>query len=641
LFVYLPVRNFDFVNYDDPDYVTENLHVRSGLTANGVAWALTSRDAGNWHPLTWISHMLDCQFFGLNGGGHHLTSLALHLLNTLLLFWVLMRLTGALWRSASVALLFALHPLHVESVAWVAERKDVLSATFWFLTILAYIRFVEQRTLRRYLAVLLLFCLGLMAKSMLVTLAFVLLLLDVWPLKRWPEAGWRSLFLEKLPLIAVAAAASLITFVAQRHAGAVTGLDSIPIPVRLGNACISYLTYLIQTVWPAGLAAFYPLPLALPAVQAIASAASLVALSVLAWRSVSRRPYLFTGWFWYVGALVPVIGLVQVGSQSHADRYTYLPLVGIFVIAGWGLADIVEWRPRTRTLVVTLAVAATTAWISTTSRQLSYWRSTAPLFEHALDVTSGNFIALDGLGNLLRTEGRHREAIARYEAAVRMRPGYEPTHVHLASALLADDRPDESIAEAKEALSLNPLDPEAHVDLGAALLRLSRFAEAEHEYREAVSLKPGDAVARSGLGMALAEQGRTEQGLEQLREGVAINPDYASGHYNLGRVLGLLGRTAEAVDEFTATVRLEPGNAEAHYNLGTAFGNLDRFEEAIREFKIAVQLDPGYVNAHLNLGSALAAAGHPDEAASQFREVLRLRPNFPEAQRALEQLAPR
>jgi hypothetical protein len=426
VFVYLPVRGFEFVNYDDPDYVTENLHVRSGLTANSVAWALTSRDAGNWHPLTWISHMLDCQLFGLNSGGHHLTNLALHALNTLLLFWVFTRMTGALWRSAWVALLFALHPLHVESVAWVAERKDVLSATFWFLTTLAYIRFVERRTLGRYLAMLLWFCLGLMSKAMLVTLPFVLLLLDVWPLKRLPEgglpptAGWWSLFLEKAPLIAVAAAASAVTFVAQRRAGAVTGLDSIPILARTGNACISYLTYLFQAVWPANLAVFYPMPIQFPVLQAVAAAASVVALSLLAWRSVRRRPYVFTGWFWYLGTLVPVIGLVQVGSQARADRYTYLPLVGVFAIAGWGLAEIVERRPRAQALVVTLAVAATAAWTATTSRQLLHWRSTAALFDHALDVTSNNYVALDVLGGLLQAEGHHREAIARYEAALRI-----------------------------------------------------------------------------------------------------------------------------------------------------------------------------------------------------------------------------
>ena len=639
LLVYLPVRSFDFVNYDDPDYVTENPHVRAGITADSVAWALTSQDAGNWHPLTWLSHMLDCRLFGLNGGGHHLTNLALHALNTLLLFWVLWRLTGALWRSAWIALLFALHPLHVESVAWVAERKDVLSAAFFFLTILAYIRFVERRTPVRYLAVLLSFCLGLMAKSMLVTLPFVLLLLDVWPLQRSPKTRWRPLLLEKAPLFAVSLAASLLTFLAQRHAGAVTAMDSIPLLARLANACIAYLTYLFEAVWPAGLAAFYPLPVKLPALQAVAAAAAVLALSLLAWRSIRSRPYLFVGWFWYLGTLIPVIGLVQVGSQAHADRYTYLPLVGIFMIVAWGLANIVERWPRAQTLVVTLALASAAACIAATSRQLPYWQNTATLFNHALDVNSENFIALDGLGNLLHTEGRNQEAIARYEAALRIRPSYEPTYVHLASALLADNRPDASVAQLQQALALNSADPEVYVDLGAALIRLDRFAEAERYYREALSLRPDDAVVHSGLGMALAEQGRAAEGLQQLRAAVAINPAYASGHYNLGRTLGLLGQTAEAVAEFAATVQLEPGNAEAHYNLGTALGNLERFDEAIREFRIAVQLKPGYVNAHLNLGSALAALGHLEDAASQFREALRLQPDLPEARRALQEVS--
>jgi tetratricopeptide (TPR) repeat protein len=639
LLVYLPVRTFDFVNYDDPDYVTNNLHVRSGLTADGVLWALTSQDAGNWHPLTWLSHMLDCRLFGLNGGGHHLTSLALHALNTLLLFWVLWRLTGALWRSAWVALLFALHPLHVESVAWVAERKDVLSAAFFFLTILAYIRFVERRTPGRYLAVLLSFCLGLMAKSMLVTLPAVLLLLDVWPLQRTPKIAWRTLLLEKAPLFAVSLTASLLTFLAQRHAGAVTGMDSIPLLSRLANACVSYLTYLIETAWPAGLAAFYPLPVTLPALEAVAAAAAVVALSLLAWRSVRSRPYLFAGWLWYLGTLVPVIGLVQVGSQSRADRYTYLPLIGIFIISAWGLADIVERRPRARSLAVTFAIVSAVACAAATSRQLPYWRNTAALFNHALDVNPENFIALDGLGTLLREQGRQHEAIVKYEAALRIRPSYEPTYVHLAGALLADNRPGASLAQLQQALALNSADPEVYVDLGAALIRLDRFAEAERYYREALSLRPDDAAAHSGLGMALAEQGRIAEGLQQLREAVGINPAYASGHYNLGRTLGLAGQTAEAAAEFTTTVKLEPGNAEAHYNLGTALGNLDRFDEAIREFRIAVQLKPAYVNAHLNLGSALAAAGHLEDAASQFREALRLQPDLPEARRALQEIS--
>jgi tetratricopeptide (TPR) repeat protein len=645
LLIYLPVRNFEFVKYDDPDYVTNNPHVRSGLTVDNAVWALTTNHAGNWHPLTWLSHMLDCQLFGLDSGAHHLTNVALHAAGTLLLFLVFWRLTATFWRSAWVALLFALHPLHVESVAWIAERKDVLSSVFFFLAIFCYIRFVERRTAGRYAAVLVSFCLGLMAKSMVITLPFVLLLLDVWPLKRAPKLqfppgkGWGSLLLEKVPLFALSGAASAITFLAQRHAGAVSGLDSVSVLARIGNACISYVTYLAELVRPAGLAAFYPMPIRIPAVEAVAACGLVVAVSVLVLRAAGSRPYLFTGWFWYLGTLVPVIGVVQIGAQAHADRYTYLPSVGIFLMVSWGLAEVAERHPRAKALIAVLASVSTVACLAATSRQLDYWRNTRALFGHALEVTSGNYIAHNGLGDALRSEGRVREALAQYEAALRLRPWYEPTHVHLSQALLADGHPEAAIREAERALALNPGDPDAYVNLGAALLRLDRFPDAESAYRRAISLDPGDPVAHSGMGLALSEEGQAAEGLPELRQAVEIDPAYADGHYNLGRILGLLGRTTEAIAEFTTTVQLEPSNAEAHFNLGTALGNAQRLDEAIREFRLAIRLKPDYVNAHLNLGRAQLAAGRNGEAAAEFTEVLRLRPDSPDARSGIQEAA--
>ncbi len=645
LLVYLPARSFEFVNYDDPDYVTNNPHVRSGLTADNAAWALTSNHAGNWHPLTWLSHMLDCRIFGLDGGAQHLTNVALHAAGTLLLFLVFWRLTGALWRSTWIALLFALHPLHVESVAWIAERKDVLSAVFWFLAIGSYFRFVERRTPGRYAALLVSFCLGLMAKSMVITLPFVLLLLDVWPLNRAPElrfppgAGWGPLLREKIPLFALSGVVSTITFLAQSHAGAVTGLDSISVLARIGNAGISYVTYLVELGWPAGLAVFYPMPIRFPAVEAAAACGLVIALSALVLRAARRRPYLFTGWFWYLGTLAPVIGIVQIGAQAHADRYTYLPSVGIFLMAAWGLAEFAERHGRAKSLAFLLAAASTAGCLAATSRQLSYWRNTRSLFGHALEVTTGNYVALNGLGDSLRSEGRLPEALAEYQAALRLRPWYEPTHVHLAQALVADGRPEEAVREAEQALGLNPGDSEAYVNLGAALMRLGRFPDAESAYRRAISLDSDDPVAYSGVGLALTEEGRSAEGIEELRRAVDIDPAYADGHYNLGRTLGLQGRTAEAITEFTTTVQLEPSSAEAHFNLGTALGNAGRLDEAIREFRLAIRLKPGYRNAHLNLGRALAAAGRNSEAAAEFGEVLRLEPDSADARSALEEAA--
>jgi tetratricopeptide (TPR) repeat protein len=632
---YAQVFQHDFVNYDDPDYVSENAHVRAGLTSAGLRWAFTSGDDANWLPLTRLSHMLDAQLFGLSSGFHHLINVLLHALSTLLLFAVLQRTTGALWRSASVAFLFALHPLHVESVAWIAERKDVLSAFFWFLTLWAYVRYVEQPGPRRYCLTLAAFALGAMSKPMIVTLPFVLLLLDVWPLRRRPSA---RLLLEKVPLFAMSIVFSLVTYIVQHRGGSVIALDSLPITTRVSNALVSYVAYLGQMLWPMRLAAFYPLPADIPVWQVLAAAAVLLGITFLVVRLLRSYPYLAVGWFWYLGTLVPVIGLVQVGTQSRADRYTYIPLVGIFILIAWGVADVSKRWPKAKPTLIGVYAIACAACFMVTWFQIGYWRNSEALFEHAIRVTSGNYIAYNGLGIALRHQDRFEAAGANYDQAINIRPQFPDAHTNLADVLLLQGHPEDAIPHLLIALRIKPDSAEAHVNLGAALNKLGRHAESIAQYREALRLQPDNAVAHGGLGGSLADAGQTSEALREMLEAVRINPDYADGHNDLGILLGTLGRTDEAVVQFTEAVRLRPDDSEAHYNLGTAFGAQGRLSEAMDQFNIALRLNPSYANAHLNLGKALANAGRMDEAIVQLSEAVRLDPNLTEAQEALKSM---
>jgi protein O-mannosyl-transferase len=631
--VYAQVRHFDFINYDDPDYV-DNQHVRSGLTPQGLTWAFTSTDDANWFPLTRISHLLDRQLFGLNSGPQHLTSVLLHALSALLLFWLLKRMTGARWPSAFVALIFALHPLHIESVAWVAERKDVLSTLFLFLTLWAYLRYVDRPAISRYLLVVLLFSMGIMAKPMIVTFPFIALLLDVWPLRRFSTKTLQ----EKLPLFAIAMAASIATYLVQRQGGSVASFDEVPFALCAGNALVSYIAYLFQFFWPANLAVFYPYPSEISLWKQIAAGLSLAGITAFAIRAFRRRPYLAIGWFWYLGTLLPVIGLIQVGLQSRADRYTYVPLIGISIMLAWGLADLCARWPRGKPAIAVLGVLVCSVWSCLTWLNLANWRDSLSLFQHAIEVTSDNYIAYDNLGVALRDRGQTADALADFQEAVRIRPHDANAQNNLGEALLVQDRIDEAAPHIQAALRLEPGLPQAHVNWGAVLNKRGQHAEAAAEDRVALQLQPDNAQAHCGLGAALMELSRYQDAIPQLLEAIDIKPDYADAHYDLGVLFGYLGRTDEAIAQFSETVRLQPDNPEAHFNLGTAFAAADRVSQAIPEFQAAVRLRPGYVNARFNLGSALASLGRFDEAIQQFSEVLRLKPDFTEARTNLDAL---
>jgi tetratricopeptide (TPR) repeat protein len=621
---YGQVYGFQFVNYDDPDYVTENLHVREGLSASGVGWAFQSTEYANWLPLTRLSHMLDTELYGLQSGRHHLTSVAIHAITTLLLFALLLKITGDRWPSAFVAFLFGLHPLHVESVAWIAERKDVLSGFFYILAIWSYVLYVERPGPIRYAAILILFACGIMAKPMIVTLPFVALLLDVWPLSRFSK----KTVIEKIPLFALSAASAAIAYVVQQRGGAVNTLAEIPFSLRVENAAVVYGTYIVQFFWPARLAVFYPFPSAVPTWEWIGAAVALVAVTVTALRS---RP-VAVGWLWYLGTLIPVIGLVKIGLQSHADRYTYIPLIGLSIAIAWGGLAIVKRYPW---LTIPTAIWAC-ALCAVTFVQASTWRNSTTLFEHALAVTDGNYIAHNNLGVALRHTGRRSDAFAHFEEALKLRPQYPEAQTNLGEALLAEGRVDEAIPHIEEALRLDPSLPEAHINLGSVRNKQGRPDLAEAEYRTALQLKPFSAEAQDGLGVVLAETNRREEALKHALEAIALDPEDADSHYNLGRLYGLTGRLDEAIDQFRESVRLEPASAEAHFNLGTAYAQKDQMKEAAAEFQAAVRSKPDYASAHFNLGSALARLDRYDGALAEFTEALRLNPNLPGVREAIE-----
>ena len=499
----------DFVNFDDGPYVYANPEVNHGLTPTGVLHAFTQTHADNWHPLTWLSHMLDCQVYGLKPAGHHATSVLIHTANAILLFLILRRLTNALWRSALVAAIFALHPLRVESVAWVAERKDVLSGLFFLLTIAAYLRYARRPSIPRYFLVAGLFVLGLMCKPMLVTLPLVLLLLDYWPLNRWQNSTPLRLIAEKLPLLALSAVSCIITFLAQT--GAIKPFDQVPLTLRLLNALTSCAVYIGQMFWPSGLAVLYPFPSSgLPAWQIILAATSILGATAIAFVLRRRQPYLLAGWLWYFVMLVPVIGFFQVGAQAHADRYTYLPSIGLTLALVWLVADACVGNRLWRTAATVCSVVILAALIVSTRTQTTYWRNSQTLWTHALRATTGNFIAYNNLGTAFYEKGEIENAITEYEAAVALRPDYEEAHFNLGTALIQKNNPDDAIAEFQAALRLDPNHAQAHINLATALVQMGDPASAIAHLQTALKIDPTNIEANHNLAWIESHQSLQE-----------------------------------------------------------------------------------------------------------------------------------
>jgi tetratricopeptide (TPR) repeat protein len=589
--VFASVRHNDFVYYDDPKYVTENPTVLAGLTSRGIKWAMTTGTDANWFPLTWASHMLDVQLYGVNAGGHHVTSLILHIVSTLLLLGVLLWMTGALGRSAFVAGLFALHPLHVESVAWVAERKDVLSTLFWMLTLGAYVWYAKQPRLSRYLVVLVFFVAGLMSKPMLVTLPFVLLLLDYWPLER-KSISFAQLAREKVPLLVVAIASSIVTFMVQRKGGAVGGLEAYPAVLRLGNALVSYVTYIGKMLWPARLAAFYPYPETLSGGKVLGAVVILIGISFFAIRSARKHPYLLVGWLWYLGTLVPVIGLIQVGNQAMADRYTYVPLLGLFIIVAWGAHDLLA-RWSAERIVLPIAGTIALAGCAIVARaQVQHWRDSSALWTNALRVTDDNYVAHNNLGLALVGQGKVDEAIIQYNEALRIRPNYATARTNLGAALSKQGKTADAIANYTEVLKRKPEMAETHTDLGAALASQGKIDEAIAEYKEALRLRPGYPEAHANLGLALANQGKTEEAIAQYNEALKFKPDFVEAHNNLGYALAIQGRLDDAILHYNQAIRLKPDFELARINLAMTLAKQKKTGEALAAFMEVLRINP-------------------------------------------------
>jgi protein O-mannosyl-transferase len=638
--VYGQVWRHAFVEYDDSAYVSDNPFVRRGLTLEGVGWAFTTGKMGNWNPLTWLSHMLDVQLFGVNPGAHHLVNLAFHLGNTLLLLAVLCRMTQAWWPSFIVAALFGLHPLHVESVAWIAERKDVLSTFLWFLTLWAYVRYVEARSRRWYAAALALFGLGLMAKPMLVTVPFVLLLLDLWPLGRlasWGGAGSpgrraaalspAALVREKIPFFLLAAAASALAYVTQQHSGAVAATVQLPISLRLANALVAYVRYLGKAVWPVDLAVLYPYDTSLPLWQPLAAALLLAAISGACLALARRHPYALIGWLWYLGTLIPVIGLVQIGSQALADRYTYVPLVGVFVMIAWGgRALVTRWGvPIPLVGVVTAAVIG--AYAAAAWSQVGLWKDGETLLSHTARVTEANCIAHNNLGVALAAQGKTDAALVEYREALRIKPDYPDPYDNVGLVLWRRGQREDAAAQYRTALRYDPDAAETHNNLGVVLTEMGQTEDAIGHLSDAIRLDPDFAVARNNLGNALRNSGRIPEALAQYELASRLKPDYADPYNNIGAILAQQDRRDEAAAQFRTALRYDPQSANAHDNLGVVLSQMGQTDEAIAQFTEGVRLAPDDLALRNHLGNALHDSGHLAEAIDQYEQILQRRPD--------------
>ena len=629
LALYLPALHHGFVEYDDQQYVTENPRVQAGLTWKGLRWAFGFY-AGNWHPLAWLSHMLDCQLFAANAGGHHLTSILLHVASTLLLFSVLSRLTGMMWRSAAVAALFAWHPLHVESVAWVAERKDVLCGFFWMLTLWCYVHFTAQRSPIRYFFTLGSFVLCLMAKPMGVTLPFVLLLLDYWPLKRisafpFQFSNLKAMLLEKIPFLALSAIACGLTMRAQQIA--IVSTAGLTIPQRIAHMFVAYNHYIVAMFVPRHLAVYYPYQIHLATLTLVGAVIVLGLVTLLAAINWRQRPYFIIGWLWYLGTLVPVIGLVQVGDQAWADRYTYLPLIGLFIALVWVTADLIKKIAILRSLSVVVALSL----MFTTSLQLGYWKNTRTLFEHADQVTPNNYMAITVLGSLLAKEHKYAEAMTYYQQALRYEPTFPEAHFFMGDALDEEGKLDEAIAEYQQALWFKPTQEQTHIFIGIALGKQKKYDEAMAHYQAALKINTDSAVAQNNLARILHTLGRFDEAVAHYHAALEIDPKLELAQNNLGVLLIQQGQLAEGTRHLREALRLKPGDPETEFNLALALNQQQQWSEAADLFQKHLTARAADPKAHAELAVALLHLNKTREAMSQYASALLIQPDFPEA----------
>jgi protein O-mannosyl-transferase len=642
LAVYGRLIGYDFAGYDDEVYVTANSHVQHGPFLKQLVWAFTTSEGGNWHPLTWLSHILDCRLYGLRAGGHHVTNLLFHLANTILLFRLLCVMTGAVWRSGVVAALFAWHPMHVESVAWIAERKDVLSTFFGLLAIIGYLRYALELNTREseskpherqnqkckafYLASVCCYLLALLCKPMLVTLPFILMLLDYWPLCRASHLIERRLLLEKSPYFILTGVFSAIALKTQSSGGVVT-LATVSLAQRIANTIVSYGRYLQKMIWPSNLCVFYPYRHEWPIWLVIVSAAFLLLITATVIKARRTRPWAAVGWLWYLGTLVPVIGLVQVGMQSMADRYSYIPLIGIFIMLVWEVAERVDWaHTLQRAACVGLGFAVLAACLTVTWFQVSNWRDVITLFTHAVSVTTNNYVAQVNLGVALYHADKSDEAISHFNIAMELRPDSPLPAYNLGRCYEQKGDLPRALSWFEAALRTKPDFGPGRYDFARLLAKLGRFDEAIAQYHECLRYTRDPAVVYFGLGNALAAEGRLEEAATQYRQSLDIDSYSPDAQNNLGAVMVRCGDPAGAVEHFKAALALQPNFPEAEDQLGGALQKLGQIEEARRHFAEAVRLNPGMAHAQLKLGLLLAQQGRFDEATNHLATATHLEP---------------
>jgi len=683
---YWPMTRNGFVSIDDGPYILQNEHVRAGLTGPSLVWGLKTGFFCSWMPATWISHMADCQLYGVNPAGHHFTNLLLHVANTLLVFMLLQTLTSRLWPSALVAALFAWHPTHVESVAWASERKDVLSTFFFLLTILAYVgyvrgpvqgsgfsvqgsRFKVQGSRFWYAASLLLFALALMAKPMVVTLPFILLLLDFWPLQRivlGPERlsnvatairslsqallNNRAVVLEKLPFFFLSLMGSIITFLVQKSGGAVSSLKSLSLQVRVENSVLNYFRYIGKTFWPAHLSPLYPY-VDNPSKIAVITGGVVLAMVTLAFVcSIRRSPALLLGWLWFLGTLVPVIGLIQVGSQSIADRYLYIPSIGLFMVLVWGAESVAQFlfpragqgtsepgRPASLALG-TAGFLILAACLALTSRQITYWQNGVSLFQHAIQIVPDNFLAFDGLGKAREDTGDKLQALELYQKAIDLAPTYLQAHYNKGTVLSDLGRYDEAIPELQAALKIDPQYADAHHNLGSTYLKMGRLDDAFHSFTTEAKIRPENSTVHYSLGTVRLMQSRFGEACDEFSRAVALKNDYGDAHRSFGVALINLGKTNEGFLHFEKAVGVQPDNPDSRFNFGLACLDQNKPAEAEAQFAAGLKLRPQESRFHYRLAIALARQHKSKEAIQQYEETIRLAPDFAQARSELAAL---
>jgi protein O-mannosyl-transferase len=611
LVTYRQVQYNDFIDFDDNAYVTENVNLHKGISFESITWALTSCDVDYWHPLVWLSHMIDFRLFGSHPRMHHFVNLLFHFLNAALLFIFLYRGTGSAWKSALVSGLFAVHPLNVESVAWVAERKNVLSAFFWMLCLIAYGHYTRRPGRMRYLSVVFLFCLGLMCKPMLVTLPFVLFLLDYWPLSRFRLSSTEdrkvinisALVLEKIPLMIISA--MTIVFFMQRI-GYSPGTGSLPLTLKISNALVSYVRYIWKLIWPADFSIFYPYPESIPTLRVFMAGVFLLFITFLMAKKAKSKPYMIVGWLWYLGTLIPVMGIVQIGLwPAFADRFVYLPMIGLLIMAVWGISDWIQIRWIYQKIMVVVATAAIFGFLMTaSSAQVQNWKNGKVLFEHAVDATRNNWLAHSQLGAVLAREGDQTQAIFHLKKAALLKPDYILPLYNLAGVY--KERGDDNAAM--------------------------------FYYRQVLKIKPNHSDARNNIGVLLNAKGDVDGAMRQYRIALKANPENARPHCNIANLLSDKGRLDEAVFHYLEAIRIDPDEADFHYNLGGVLLKQKRSKEAMFRFSEAIRIDPAYAPAYYQIGLLFVQLGENKTARSFFEKTIQLDPHLKEAKHYLDAL---